>query len=390
MNAERRPDVDCLRAGAVYLLLAYHTAKVFDSAPFYHLKNDRQVDALNAFTGGVHQWHMPLLFVLAGWSAGHSLERRGARGVLLERRDRLLVPLAFGCASITPVIAYVQHRHTPGGDESFLEFLSTFYTDLERFNWSHLWFLAYLLVFSVLYLPLFEALRRGRPVEDVPARAVYLAIVPFALVQVLLRGRWPGYQNLYDDWANFAYYSLFFIAGFLLVRHPAVERRVHAERRRCALIGGAALLGLFLVTREGLPPAEASPQWIAFGTLSATAGVCLVGALLGYGARHLRREGRPLDYARDSAMPVYFLHQAAVVLAAAAVVGTSLPVPAKFAAVLGASTVATVGAYHLVVRRSGRLRRLMGAKGPSASQAGGRRPRASLGFSRFLDRRTVR
>ena len=28
-----------------------------------------------------------------------------------------------------------------------------------------------------------------------------------------LRDRWPGHQNLYDDWANFLFYSLFFIIG---------------------------------------------------------------------------------------------------------------------------------------------------------------------------------
>jgi peptidoglycan/LPS O-acetylase OafA/YrhL len=378
-HAERRPDVDWLRAGAVYLLLAYHSAKVFDSTPFYHLKNDRQVDALNAFTGAVHQCHMPLLFVLAGWSMAHSLERRGRRGVLGERRERLLVPLAFGCLTIAPVIGYVQHRHGPGGDESFLKFLPSFYTQLEHFSWSHLWFLAYLIVFSVLYLPLFEALRRRRPIERVPARALYLAIVPFAAVQVTLRGRWPGYQNLYDDWANFSYYSLFFIAGFLLVRHPAVERAVHSERRRCALVGAAALLGMLALTRDGLPEAEVSVQWIAFGALSATAGVCLVAALLGYGARHLRREGPALEYARDSAMPVYFLHQPAVVLVAAAVVPTSLPVAVKLAAVLGGGTVATLAAYGLVVRRSRVLRRLLGTKGEPPPRKGTLRRRLRVG-----------
>jgi hypothetical protein len=41
---------------------------------------------------------------------------------------------------------------------------------------------------------------------------------PFAVVELALRWRWPGFQNLYDDWANFLWYSLFFVGGF---RSPA-------------------------------------------------------------------------------------------------------------------------------------------------------------------------
>src|SRR5260370_38081584 len=92
---ERRPDLDWLRLGAVYLLLAFHSAKVFDRTPFYHLKNTDQSTALTVFTSAVHQWHMPLLFVLAGWSITPSLHRRSRRQFLRERRLRLLVPLSF-------------------------------------------------------------------------------------------------------------------------------------------------------------------------------------------------------------------------------------------------------------------------------------------------------
>jgi glucans biosynthesis protein C len=383
VGAERRPDIDWLRAAAVYLLLVYHTAKVFDEAPFYHLKNAEQSEALNTFTGAIHQWHMPLLFVLAGWSATASLDRRGRHGFLRERRQRVLVPLVFGCVAFMPFIKYVELRQAPGFDESFLEFLPTFPTSLERFTWAHLWFLAYLLVFSLLYMPLFEWLRgRDLRVRRVPPWALYAAIVPFAVVQVSLRGRWPGYQNLYDDWANFAYYSLFFIAGFLLTRFPAIEEAVHRERRRAALIGIAALAGMSALSsgnpRGDAPAAGVSPEWVAFASLSAICGVCLVAAILGYGARYLRFTGRSLAYARDSAMPVYVLHQAAIVAAATAVVALPAGIPVKFALVLAGGTAATVGAYHLLVRRSAVLRALLGTKGAPPEGRRRKRGRALL------------
>ena len=46
-----------------------------------------------------------------------------------------------------------------------------------------------------------------------PRWLVYAPIAPLAFVQATLRERWPGFQNLVDDWANFSYYLLFFLLG---------------------------------------------------------------------------------------------------------------------------------------------------------------------------------
>ena len=39
MERTRRPDIDWLRVGATYLLFVFHVGKVFDPAPFYHVRN---------------------------------------------------------------------------------------------------------------------------------------------------------------------------------------------------------------------------------------------------------------------------------------------------------------------------------------------------------------
>jgi fucose 4-O-acetylase-like acetyltransferase len=372
---ERRPDLDWLRVGGVYLLLVFHSAKVFDRTPFYHLKNHDQSTALTVFTSAVHQWHMPLLFVLAGWSLTPSLDRRTRRQFLRERRLRLLVPLAFGCALLMPPIKYLELRHLDHLHESFLQFLPSFYTRLDHFTWSQLWFLAYLFVFTALYLGLFERLRRSATqITVVRPALVYAPIVPLALVQLTLRARWPGYQNLYDDWANFAYYSLFFIGGFFLSRWPAVERAVHRERRRATVIGLAAL-GLMVpgLARARLPHPGLNPEWLIGQTLSAVAGFCIVVALLGFAASWLRHSSRALAYLRDSQMPVYVLHQLAIVAIASYVITLHASIATKYLFVLATSTAATLASYQLLVRRRPLLRTLLGTKNPPPAQGPSRR-----------------
>lgn len=112
----------------------------------------------------------------------------------------------------------------PGFHESFWAFLPTFFTRFDRFNWQHLWFLIYPYSFTLLYLLLFRRLAGAKPrgQKRVHPASVYLPLLPLALAQVLLRSRWPGYQNLFGDWANFAYYSLYLSFGFLLAARPSL------------------------------------------------------------------------------------------------------------------------------------------------------------------------
>src|SRR5882724_6143246 len=187
MDGTRRPDIDWLRVGATYLLFVFHVGNVFDPAPFYHVRNADLSFAMLVVCGFISLWHMPLFFLLAGWSAASSLAARGSRGFVAERVRRLAIPLLAGCVLLAPAIKYVELRsgldlnHTalrvapalqdsfktviPGGlptAEPFLTFLPTFFTHLGRFTWAHLWFVAYLFTLTMVYLPAFSWLVRRR------------------------------------------------------------------------------------------------------------------------------------------------------------------------------------------------------------------------------------
>ena len=359
---ERRYDIDWLRIGATYLLFVFHIAKIFDVEPFYHLKNADLSPALNYFTGFIHQWHMRLFFLLAG-------STRGRQAFLSERLRRILVPFAAGCLLFGPFMRYAEVLNgtfisidgTPAAaafsGASFFEFLPHFFM-LEAFSWAHLWFLIYLYVFTRLYLPLFQRLieRAGEP-DRVPVAWVYAPILPLALIQVTMRGRWPGVQNLYDDWANFLFYSLFFIAGFLFARYPAFERAAHREWKRAGLLGLCACLAMALPWHELL----ARPELVIRALSGAAAWGCVLG-LLGFARQHLCARGAALAYLRESALPVYVLHSPAIVLVGYWVIQLGAGVPAKFAVILAGSVGLTLVVYHFAVRRFELLRVLFGMK----------------------------
>jgi peptidoglycan/LPS O-acetylase OafA/YrhL len=351
MDEGRRRDIDWLRIGATLLLFPFHAARPFDRAG-WHVKSAAQSDVFSAFVWFIHQFHMPLFFVLAGWSLERSLRTRSAGEVRHERYARLLVPFLAGVALLSPPQAYVEAITQRGFAGSFLAYLPRFFGSLSEFSWHHLWFLIYLFTFTMLYLlGLARLARRPRAATEVRPWHLYAAIVPLAVVQVALRWRWPGYQNLYDDWANFAWYSLFFVAGFLVARLPALAAVVHRERGRCALaFAVATLAGLaFLAAlRDGV--GVPGPGYVAFQTVSAIAGVTGVAALLGYATRLANVGGNAFGYLREAALPLYILHQPVIVVLGYWIVRSGLPLAATYATLLTAAIVATFAIHHLVVR----------------------------------------
>src|SRR5436190_7441507 len=105
---DRRNDIDWLRVGATYLLFVFHVGMVFNPAPFYHVRNADLSFAMLVVCGFIGLWHMPLFFLLAGWSAVASLRLRGGAQFVRERLLRLGLPLIAGCVLLAPAIKYLE------------------------------------------------------------------------------------------------------------------------------------------------------------------------------------------------------------------------------------------------------------------------------------------
>ncbi len=404
----RRHDLDALRVFACYLLFLFHVGMVFNPAPFFHVRNGETHLAFLIVCGFISLWHMPLFFLLAGWSAAASLKSRGAGSFLRERWHKLAVPLVAGCILLAPGIKYLElqsgldlnHRGlfvsadlqdsfrsvipkdlpvAAPFDEGFLEFLPTFFTNLDRFTWSHMWFLAYLLTLTLVLLPgLARLANRPSPFTRVSRLQVYLPILPLALIQLTLRERFPGPYNLYNDWASIAFYATFLLCGFLMAVDPRLEDRLREEWKRALGIGLAAT-GVLLAAVVGL--FQWTPAVLA-GT--AVAGWCFVVALLGFAHQRVTRSSPRLDYLAESAFPVYLLHQPVAVFLGYGVVQLPLGVFAKFSLLLFATVAVTLAIYQFAVRPFGPFRYLTGMKQLPRNErvAGAREPRVpALGRS---------
>ncbi len=374
---------------ATYLLLLFHVGMVFNPAPFYHVRNTDVSFVFLILCGFISLWHMPLFFLLAGWSAFSSLSLRGTGGFLRERFFRLFVPLVAGCVLLMPAIKYLElssgldanytglyvapklqdgfRQVIPSGlpvaapfDESFCEFLPTFFTHpialhlgapLVRRLPAHVhaslpaavraysrcapmvrgWRFAHLGLCP-------DRTARDRTGDDAPALAG-LAEPLRRLGELCLLQHLPA--SLGSCWRAF----------------PRSKTAAHLERKRALVIA----LGATVVLLLGVFGVFSSPAVILART--AIAGWCFVVAFLGWSRQHLSFSTPALRYLTESAFPVYLLHQSAIVIPGYFLIQLPLGVWTKFVLLLVVSSSLTLCAYHMLVRPFSLTRFLCGMKG---------------------------
>lgn len=110
-DTQRRRDLDLLRIGLVFGLVFFHTARIFDTLPLPEgVKNDNTSELVTLVVVCFALWAMPLMFVIAGFSIRHSLQKRNTAAFLRDRVQHLLIPLLFGVLVVVPPQVYVNLR----------------------------------------------------------------------------------------------------------------------------------------------------------------------------------------------------------------------------------------------------------------------------------------
>lgn len=373
--AVRLLHVDHLRNIVILGLILFHTARLFDSDP-WHVKDAGRYLAADLLIAAFNIVQMPLLFFLAGIAAFHSLRSRSAGRFLKERMLKIGLPLLAGILLVVPPQVYVERLSTGmSGRMSPIDFSGSYGAFYGRFfsccypaanfSWHHLWFLIYLLAYSLILLPLLLVLCRPTVHASIVSLGDWLArgprlmllALPILASELALRRSFPSTHALIDDFANHAHYLVLILTGWLVAASPALASA--AARAWTWLLGAAALaIGLWLLLRAtgtGLPHAERQ-------ALRALAEWTAIAGLFGWASCHLARPLPFLTAFSAIGFGFYILHQTLIVLLGFWLAEWSDAPFAKFAVVAAASFAASLLMARLSL--SSRLTRtLLGLRG---------------------------
>jgi len=365
----------------VAVVFLYHSARFF-SGQYWQLRNLQRSLAVDALAGFVALWLMPLFFLLAGAGSRFALCSQAPGRYLWSRSKRLLVPFIVGVFVLSPPQAYVEALLYSSFRGSFVEFYPRFFVARlamphRSLGWFfagfgyHLWFLGFLFIYSALALPLFRWLdgtSSGRAFISKLAgwtrgRRLLAWVAPMALVQMGLRVRFPSYLDL----ADFIYWLVFFLYGYLLFADDRSTRAIASQGRTALVIGVLSFFCLVAALYAGplanwiLRPSN-SAGFMLFQVLWSLDAWAWVIVILSFASRRLDFGSPVLDYANEAVLPFYILHEPLVMMIGFFMVSWSAPVLLKFCCLAALSFGATLAVYDLVVKRTRLTRALFGMK----------------------------
>jgi surface polysaccharide O-acyltransferase-like enzyme len=330
---ERRYDLDWVRILAFMLLIFYHVGMYYVTWD-WHVKSPYASNTIEPLMMLTSPWRLTLLFLISGVATGYLLDAQGVQSFLGSRSIRLLVPLVFGMAVIVPPQSYLQVVEKLGYAGGYVDFWKLYVSGYHGFcqksdclilpTWNHLWFVAYLWVYTVVLYVVVRLLPRiPAGLRDFAERrltgigVLVWPVVYLVTARLGLAGRFPANHALVGDWYNHALYGGTFLLGFALAGTKAPW--ITLERARWGALGIAILGWAYLCVMLGMY--EDAPS-ISDAMLASTRAVygleqwAAIVAVLGFARRHLAHDNAARRYLTTAIFPVYILHQTIIVVCA--------------------------------------------------------------------------
>lgn len=367
----RRYDLDWLRVIAFGLLIFYHVGMLFVPWDF-HIKNNHTYQWLSYPMWFLNQWRLPLLFIISGIGTYYSLQKRTGRQFIRERNTRLLIPFMFGMIFIIPPQVYVERLVKNQFNGSYLDFwpseafIGTYPEG--NISWHHLWFILYLLLFSLILTPLFLHIKKqaGGRMHQWLSKLVkksfglYIFIIPLYLIEVFIEPFFPVTHALIGDWFAIINYLTLFLYGFILI---TVKDRfwITVEKNRIYyLTAGIICFTAMLIITHSFE--DSFYRHITEALLKVVNLWSWILALFGMAAKYLNRESKPLRYLNQAVYPFYILHQTVMLVIAYHLIDLEWSFGVKFLILIAGTFGISWLFYEFLIRRWNLIYPLFGVK----------------------------
>jgi peptidoglycan/LPS O-acetylase OafA/YrhL len=376
--SERLHALDAVRALALLLGIVLHAALSFVPASprFWYIQDTHPSLILALLSFAIHVFRMTTFFLMAGFFARMSLQRRGVWSFARDRLQRIGMPLVIGWPILFTLmgLTVVWASSFPNGGP--LRGTRGWLPALPNFPLAHLWFLYVLLELYVAMLVLRSAVVRldasgalRAKLDRLFARIVRSPLAPLMLaipvgIAFSLDSRWVGAmgvrtpdQSLVTNAQAWIGFGSAFAAGWLL--HRQVDLLRLFERRWLAHLLLAVVLILVSFLLSGvMTSAPGAPRWpVSTGTLRLVAAILYAPAIwtstfafIGLALRFMSGFSPTRRYLADASYWLYLIHMPIVMALQVAVSQLDWPGPVKFAIILLVALPPMLASYHLLVR----------------------------------------
>jgi hypothetical protein len=387
---DRRLDLDWLRIGAFGLLILYHVGMFYVTWD-WHVKSSRASEAIEPLMLLVNPWRLTLLFVISGAATRFIADKMKPGAFLATRMGRLFPPLLLAVFVIVPPQSYyevVEALEAMGSPQS--AWLDNFYVKYVTAsgNWcdadgclttptyNHMWFVAYLVLYTLALFPLLPLLRRAPSALGRLLAGPGVILAPWLFLFTARATLFPLFGETHDfreDWYLHTVYVAAFLFGFGVAKHqPFFDActRWRWPALALALAAWAAMM-IFYASFNDERPAPDSLRLVFRGVREMQAWTAIVAAF-GFAHRYLRNADGPIRRILTEAIfPFYLVHQTVIVVAGHHLDAMRLPLWIEAPLLIAVTALACWAAYALA-RFLPPLRPWFGLRGQVKAPRGGK------------------
>ena len=139
-----------------------------------------------------------------------------------------------------------------------------------------------------------------------------MPVILVIIFEASLRYRWPGFQNLIDDWANFSVYITFFIIGYIFNSNTKIIEKIENKKMHSlvmALISSVFIVALYFISDVfHILNSGTFYGYIIFRVLIGFNSYMWVMFFIGFGKKILNKTNKMLVYLSEASFPFYILH----------------------------------------------------------------------------------
>jgi len=317
-----------------------------------------------------------LLFLISGVALRFAWDKAIFASFISRRILVLFVPLLFGMVVICAPQAWYELLRKEEWSGSvwgfYVNYINWPWASPDTWSiitptWNHLWYLLYVLVYTVVLLVLSQLSKRSidRVISDICNTAGVLLIVPIAHITVLfaLFGYLGESQTLWGDWYNLTASFLIFSFGFAIAKAHNVWSTLHRARYATVLL---ALIMSALVTADHFDLLPLHTDRFSEMCLRLLQGWSIIWALLGWGQCLLNRPSKILSYLSGAVFTYYVLHQTVIIMIGVPLSKLGYALAIESGLLILATFAICALFYHFIARKIGRFGILIGARNTQA------------------------
>jgi len=375
---QRRYDLDWLRIVAFGLLILYHIGMFYVPWPWHVKSEHAPVDSLQIPMRLMNSWRLPLLFFVSGVAVRFAIDKKPHTSFIANRFVRLFVPLLFGMLVVCAPQTYYELVQSNQFNGSVWEFYRGYaampWASPEGWSmitptWNHLWYLLYVLVYT-LFLALLSFLsgRRSEQIMDsviswaLQYSTISLCVVlptVFVFMRYILSSSYDAQQTLWGDWHNLSVSFFIMLLGYATAKH--IRFWAYIKNGRWFFLAAALLISASIVLNIEKDifntPTEAIVRVLHCWAVIYT--------LLGFGQTLLNNNSAVLRYLTGAIFPYYILHQTLIIVFGVALNGLGLSLPIQMTLLCVSTLLGCAILYHFVMSKMGKWGILLGTTSAS-------------------------